>query len=357
MTIHIFTGEGNYSKSFLDFFAANFDVSNTLIVFRSRAGNTYTYDEKLRGRIIYIENYKKFLLVLAKKLISAEKIIMHYYPIGPSLFFWYPFSFLFSKTTWMMWGGDVYYFRDRRRSFISGIYEFIRRRTIRKFARIACFIKGDYEIIRQVYGSRAEYHYACYPIPVDFGYLEGIINSRKSITQKTKGKTILLGNSASPTNGHLEILDKLAPLADTDIKIICPVSYPPENEYVEMLEARGKQLFSGKFVLLKNMLTPEEYGKLLEDVDLAFMNHRRQQGLGNVLSLLYLGKKVYLRKEVTSFSFFDSIGIKLFDITQTDFGNAEELFYFDKKTAEENYDIIKRKFSTESYISMWKDIV
>lgn len=359
MDIHIFTNEGGYNRSFLEFFERNFDVQNSLIVFRSRSERKYSYSPAMSERVIYAENFISFLKLLTIRLLRAERIFMHYYSVGPSLYFWYIFRFLLKKTTWILWGGDLYYFKDKPDSLLADIYEYIRRSTIKKFGRIACFIEGDYLIARDVYKTRAPYEYVCYPIPVDFRFLDKIRNlsDQKSDRQEGKTRTILVGNSASPTNNHLEILQMLSVFVHEDIKIICPLSYPDEKQYTERVIQYGKNTFGSKFIPLRELMNTDEYGRLLSGVDVAIMNHERQQGLGNVLSLLYLGKKVYLRKEVTSYIYFKNKDVKIFETGLLGQENFEELFYFNESEKQYNYSFINSEFSEDNYKKMWSEVL
>jgi len=44
------------------------------------------------------------------------------------------------------------------------------------------------------------------------------------------------------------------------------------------------------------------------------MNHYRQQALGILLALIYMGSKVYLNESNTAFQYFKRIGIKVYSI-------------------------------------------
>ncbi len=150
-----------------------------------------------------------------------------------------------------------------------------------------------------------------YPLPVDFLHFAGSADS----VQKTGELKILAGNSGNPTNLHHEMLSKLEPLKDSDIRIYCPLSYSGDPDYINSVEAMGKQIFGGKFVPMREMLDPVKYLNLLCEIDVAIMNHDRQQGLGNILPLLYFGKKVFMRSGTSSFEYLKSIGCHLFDIS------------------------------------------
>lgn len=352
MNIHIFTNEGSYNQSFIRFFESNFSLDKNLFVFRSKPESKYSYSYDLKKRIIYIDNSYKFIFRLLPRLFSARKIYIHYLPIGPSLYILYAFRFLLKKATWVLWGSDLYYFKDRPKNFQSEVYEFLRKGIIKKFTVIACFIKGDYEIAREVYHTKARYEHICYPIPTDFQYLASL----KKVGQAPHGNTILLGNSAAETNQHIEILNFLSKFKDRDLKIICPLSYAARKDYLQSVISLGIELFGDKFIPLLELMGTEEYSNLLTSVDVAIMNHKRQQGLGNVLALLYLGKKVYIRKDTTPFGYFSDLGVSIYNTLDLKDESFEEIFSMDGALKEKNTCIIEKEFSRESFVAKWKNL-
>lgn len=351
MEIHIFTSEGTYNHSFIKFFESNFELNNQLFVFRCKPGGIYKYGDELKKRILYINNSVKFILLLFHKLLIADKIYIHYFPIGPSLYFWYVSKFLLKKATWILWGGDLYYYKYRSQNFQSAVYEFIRRRVLKKIPRIACFIKGDYELVKKIYKSKANYAYVVYPIPIDFDYLNSI-----KIQSDSNLITILLGNSSDPSNEHIAILEALKKFKDFNIKIICPLSYGGENEYAKSIEEYGRNIFGDKFVALKDFIPPEEYAKIIKGVDIAIFQHQRQQGLGTILSLLYIGAKVFIREEITSFETLSKMGLKLFPIDKIDNLDFKSFIHIDNETKLTNKEVISGEFSNENYVKIWKNL-
>lgn len=49
----------------------------------------------------------------------------------------------------------------------------------------------------------------------------------------------------------------------------------------------------------------------LSSLDIAIFAHNRQQGFGNTVSLLGMGKTVYLKEEVTTYQALEKIGLKI----------------------------------------------
>ena len=351
MDIHIFTSEGLYSKSFLEFYSHYFLLKDEIFVFRNKRNSKYSYPQNIDSRILYIKNAQEFLFILLRQLLMSNKIYIHYLPIGPSLFFWYIFRFLLKKTTWILWGSDLYFYKIREKNLHSIIYEFLRKKIIKEIPTIACFVKGDYEIAKEVYKTNANYKPILYPIPTNFELLEHLKE------YEVQEKIILLGNSAAPSNKHIEVIEVLSKYKDENFKIICPLSYGNIDSYAEKVINKGKKYFDDKFIILEKLLNENEYSNLLASVSVAIMNHDRQQGLGNVLSLLYLGKKVYLRKETTAFKYFSNLGIKIYSTENIDNENLDILFFFEENIKRKNYEIVKREFGLEQYLFLWKNLL
>ena len=66
--------------------------------------------------------------------------------------------------------------------------------------------------------------------------------------------------------------------------------------------------------------------------------------MGNIISLLGMGKKVFLREGTTHKRFLDSMGLKTFAIKEM---NLELL---DSYSAERNVSLIRKKFSTQELV-------
>ena len=74
----------------------------------------------------------------------------------------------------------------------------------------------------------------------------------------------------------------------------------------------GTRLFGDRFLPLAEFIDPHEYAEILASVDVAVMNHDRQQAVGNIALNLMHGNRVFLRKTVTTYEFFKSLGGNVF---------------------------------------------
>jgi len=260
------------------------------------------------------------------------------------------------KTYCFLWGGDVYnYWLQDRHSIKSAIAERLKSTFMRKIRKLIVEFREDYEFVRKRYGVSTAYYEAFYPVPVDFDALDEI-PPRSAID---KARRIMVGNSASDTNRHFEILEALWKNQIVgnaqDIEIICPLSYG-DMEYARKVIEYGKSKFGERFKPLTEFLPPEEYAKVLNQVDIAIFNHKRQQATSNIIGLLYLGKKVYLRSDVTTWQFLNRIGIKVFDTKNILSNEKEDLFLYDDKLGKENKSIVQEQFSEERCVQLWSNL-
>ena len=174
-------------------------------------------------------------------------------------------------------------------------------------------------------------------------------NLFKEISIFNKGNSestinIMIGNSADPSNNHIEILLELSKFKEKDIIIYAPLSYSDITN-AKLVAEKGKVMFGDKFIPLTEFMDNEKYIQFLNNIDVAVFAHNRQQAMGNIISLLGMGKKVYMRKDITPWALFSDIGVKVFDFDNID------LVTINNKVKKENVKIIKSYFSEDRYIS------
>nr|MDA3878207.1 TDP-N-acetylfucosamine:lipid II N-acetylfucosaminyltransferase [Halothiobacillus sp.] len=110
-------------------------------------------------------------------------------------------------------------------------------------------------------------------------------------------------------------------------------------EYAKVIATRGKEMFGNKFTPLLEFMPFENYLELLGQIDIAVFAHKRQQAMGNTITLLGLGKKVYMHSDVTPWAMFNELGVKVFDICKFD------LMPLNDDVREKNQKRIKSHFS------------
>ncbi|AKP52432.1 TDP-N-acetylfucosamine:lipid II N-acetylfucosaminyltransferase [Cyclobacterium amurskyense] len=134
--------------------------------------------------------------------------------------------------------------------------------------------------------------------------------------KRINSNQILIGNSASETNNHLEIFEILRTMTLNDKDLIVPLSYG-DVAYRDIIIEKGTDIFGKNFHPLIDFMPLHEYNKFLEKCGIVIMNHYRQQAVGNVLTMLWMGAKIFLDERNTIYQYLKRIGIKVFSV-QTD---------------------------------------
>ena len=228
-----------------------------------------------------------------------------------------------------MWGGD-FYFPEKQR--------WLKKQVIKRIRHFVTYLKGDYELVKKWYGAKGMLH-ECFMYPSNL-YKEYDVKPKEDVGIIN----IQVGNSADPTNNHIEVFEKLRQYKDENIKIYVPLSYGPQD-HVKYVIAKGKEIFGDKFIALTDFMSFEKYLDFLGAIDITIFAHKRQQAMGTTISLLGMGKKVYMRNDITPWTFFGEIGVKVFDF------NSIDLVPINSEVMNENIKIIKSYFSKENYLN------
>ncbi|NKE68736.1 hypothetical protein RAMLITH_23215 [Ramlibacter sp. RBP-2] len=240
---------------------------------------------------------------------------------------------LLARCYWMIWGGDLYWYRSAPRTWAWRRNEFLREFVIRRLGHLVSYIEGDVARAREWYGARGRYRECLM-------YTSNVYRHAGMPPRSGGTINILVGNSADPTNEHLEVLRKLAAHRDADIKVFAPLSYG-DLEYGRAIAQEGRRLLGEKFVALTDFMRPDDYLGLLREMDVAVFNHRRQQGMGNIITLLGLGKKVFLRSDISTWEFLQGLQLAVFDVAGLD------PVPLDEDTARANTKIVAERFSAD----------
>lgn len=351
-----------YSSYFIDFVEENFpNIENFYIVYGKPISN-FNFRILDNHRIIFANrsNIHKSFRNIQRFLIKSNHIIFH----GLFLRGWHYvilglFIKLFrKKTSWVIWGADAYQiYLEKEAKTKHTFTERVKKIFAKNFSYVVTGIPNDYQVAKKYYNLNSVYINAFYPNPVNFDLLDKTASSN-SVSKERKGKVVILvGNSASKTNNHIEILIALSRKFENDsIQILCPLSYG-DKDYSKEVIRTGKELFDEKFVPLTDFLSPNEYANLLNTVDVAIFNHRIQEGVGNLLALLYLGKAVFIRSDSPLWEFVSSLGIIVYDTVELINGKMEKVSSIlnNERISIRNKEIIKEHFSEKNCVKLWND--
>lgn len=201
----------------------------------------------------------------------------------------------------------------------------------------------DFEWIKTHYKTSAVFKYFFYnfsPIPATVKE-----NNKNGVKTHT---TVLLGNSDTPTNNHLEMLEVLKKFKAEAIKIVIPLNYG-NKKYGDIIEQRAIAIFGAEKILaLRKFMDIAAYYQILDEVDIAVMNHYRTQAAGNTLALLYRGKKVYINEVSSTYKLLNTNGVVIgnsADISKLPFDAFKELL--SREDIGKNIILINQLFKIE----------
>lgn len=283
-----------------------------------------------------------WLLDFVRATYSAEKIIIHglwdFYAMV--LLFLQPW--LLKKCYWMIWGADLYDYESDCKNWKWWLRNFFKRPVIKRMGHLVTYVEGDVALARAWYGAVGKYHECIM-------YVSNIYRDYEIKCDPHRTINIQIGNSADSSNNHLEILEKLAPFRDQDIAIYAPLSYGSQD-YARAVIKVGREQFGDKFKPLTEFMPFDQYLDFLGKIDIAIFNHKRQQAMGNIITLLGLGKKVYMRSDVSSWAMFDKLGVKVYEVSSID------LSLVGKHSMECNREAIKNNFSERKLVNQLNEI-
>jgi len=130
---------------------------------------------------------------------------------------------------------------------------------------------------------------------------------------KMSGPDLLLGNSASATNNHLELFNLLTKLDLGNRKLIAPLNYG-DDYYADEISRIGFKYFGDRFMPIRSFMPIDEYHESISTCGTVLMNHVRQQAGTTIATALYKGAKVYLRNENPLTTFYRNMGVRLYSI-------------------------------------------
>lgn len=221
--------------------------------------------------------------------------------------------------------------------------------TIQKISFFAPVIRDDYDLIIKKHPTfKPQY------ITWNYGSLED--NLTLDIPEvKIIGNNILIGNSATYENNHLDAFEMIIKIIKADQKVFVPLSYGNED-YRNSIIQKGKKMFGDRFVPLTDFIPYEEYIKTISSCSIVIMNHLRQQAVGNIVIMMHLGAKIFLNINNPVLTFFKKEDAAIYSteelLNNKTFGN--------KLTSEQidhNILVLRKHWSREVILNKTRELI
>lgn len=224
-------------------------------------------------------------------------------------------------------------------------------KLLRKAKYICHWIPDDIQYLKQ------NLHFDAIHVDFIYGTLSSILADQYELPFEEYGSNILIGNSASETNNHIDIFYTLKDKVEPIEKIYVPLSYSINSkEYVKTVIDYGYQCFGDKFHPLTEFLTRDEYNSILRSCGFIFMNHLRSQGGAVNRTVLYQGKKLFMNSQSNMFQFYSSKGLSVFTIDEITVKNTDLWKPLSIEEKEENRSALEKAFGSYAVSNRYKRI-
>ena len=290
--IHICTDE-----KFIDSAISLFNTADTnnheYIIVTKKENTVYVKNES----VVKLTPLKLILYIIKNRwLLKNKVIVLHSTPRLSKLV-----TLLLPRKTIVVWigfGHDYYCYVGK---------------TNEKFL-LSCFLKRV-DFFAPVLGAE-------YKIVKDFdeGFSAKLLNWNYDVItdffgNKTRldGNNILIGNSATISNNHFDVLNKIFKIdLGLNRKVIIPLSYGSDkykNDVIRYAESLPLDISP-----LTEFIDIDKYYEILASCSHVLMNHDRQQAYGNILMALYFGSKVFLKENNPLYLHLSEMGFCIFNI-------------------------------------------
>lgn len=349
LIVHLFP-KSQFAEGFIDFINNYFEADDHRIVLYTN--KPFLLPDRLYSfKNVYDYDQHSFLW-LYQLMKKTDKIIFHNLAVNIyELFGFCICTSLVRKSIWLVWGGDLYCYREPKLHMMDRFVEAMRKRIIKQIPIIATLTDGDYELAKKWYKTSAK--------GIRLNYYEEKNNhilyelkNKKHIENGTH-KNIIVGNSATKTNRHIEALKLLQGYANEDISIYVPLAYG-DNLYAEEIIAFGTSAFGEKFIPIREYMSLENYFSLLSTMDIALFNNDRQQAIGNIMALAFLSKKLYLREHTSMWDEWVNKKGFAFEPISNITSDFKTFCAVDKEKCNKNEKLASNLYSLEERKEEWK---
>jgi len=356
MIVHIIE-KGAYAKDFTRFVEREYQelVQYVFVINREEKVDSISFEGGCQTEINL-----NHLEIFTKYSRKADRIIIHGL-FDFELFLWiWRHPFLWKKMVLSIWGGELYIHQEiwgnHKTKIRSKVFDLFRGATFRRFHLFLNDMEEDFPLLKKWYGVSGRSIHVIYPPSIPKELLESIIAYKKKRDERAH-ITILLGNSATPSNQHIEVIRLLEKYRDRNLRILCPLSYG-DSDYAKHVAKYGKEVFGKKFRALTKLLPSDEYAQAISQVDVAIFNNNRQQAMANIAMTAMMGCKVYLRKDTVMWDQYVEKGLCGFsDIMRIEGFSWEEFIENKPEDVQRNISYFGKLWDMKHLKKMWDKIL
>ncbi len=290
--LHIFCNTHHHNVSIIRYFSElkSCDVVHTFLIF-DPAGETSFY-ENLMVDIHFFNRNMEIFPWLRKYHHEYDEVFFHGF-FNHTLWELLQEDSLFcGKSSWLMFGADLLmdmYYGEDNPLFIKTTG--IRRNCIPSMHSVFSNVSSsvDENICLTRYGKPGVF--------LKYAYYDNYDVTPQSLPDSlndflSEGHIVVIGNSADKSNQHIYLITQVYekwPHA----KILCPLTYSGDANYIATVIAYGRQCLGDRFYPLTDMLPKNAYFYVLSLCHVLLLGHQRQQAGHHWLFWLKHGKPLF----------------------------------------------------------------
>ena len=322
MNLHIVPDNVFINKFYSNLQELNIIDNNKFVV-----RTNHTKLQYVKHNLPFSKPYTRKFDALTGDTSAYEKVFIHQFT--PLLYRWVALN-TFQELNWMVWGSDLYnlpsvniplyeeltstrYF-ERKGSLhavlyrlkVSLFHERYRKKAYAKVRHVLTWMGCEHEFaLRHLSGLQAGHAFFFYENDVPYRMLDEVMLQDSPPPERSR-PVYILGNSATPELNHIDavaLMDRQGVRADLWV----PISYG-DKRYARFLK-KNLVYKGGEVRFIDEYLDFRQYLQLLNQADGLIMNNIRPQGYGNILMMMYMGKKIFLNEKNFSAPELDRSGL------------------------------------------------
>ena len=343
----------NFTIELISFLEKNFSKYNITIVVRGNISELEKIKNEPHSNIKYIFFSDRIRKTSLKRIKNLMMVLYHSNVIITHGLSFIEFLYILptrkKKVYWAIYGGSDQFNSSPKLISLQFFINLLRKKAARKIDAHLLIHRYYSDLANKFLNSKANFIF--HPLyPSNIPQFDSINNIKTVNDQKEKIK-ILVGNSSSPSNNHKELFEIFSKYNRKDIELYCPLSYGKFENYKQEIITLGNKQFGNCFRPILEFMKIQEYRKFLQTIDVAVFNHERVEATGVIITLLGLGKTIYLNKKSSSLSSFKDLG---FHIKSNDDIIKHGIELIEKP--EKNMNKVKELFSEQNLINCWQSI-
>lgn len=185
-------------------------------------------------------------------------------------------------------------------------------KSLKKVNYFSTYLEEDYIYFSKYYPNNLRF------VNCTFTSIDQYLAGNEDVYNQVESTNIIIGNSNTPESNHLDVLAQLKHKKLASSKILVPLSYGENEAYRETVIKEGESCFGDSFEPLLNFMERKQYLDILMSCSVGIFYHYRQQAMGNIIAMLYLGARVYMYAKSPVYLYLKRNQINVFDF-DTDF--------------------------------------